>query len=214
MLKSLLFLLLLTLPALAQGAPGGKAPTIPALSPQTAFHQWVEAFISQGSTDAGLDSCLPVVFHGSRLAFDKVKPYRSRRGTATQIKWDGEAIFATADPRVALFYTYNRAPGFSAGINLIGYTSPDRPLTYYLSGGKSQQEAVERLFGNASDPQSCRGYIYVLAKQYFYRESGLGTMECISRDPASNLWRLDIDRRQEVDRLVASGKVLLKWSVD
>lgn len=205
MTTRILLLLLLVLPVLAQ-------PRIPPLEPETGFREWVEAFHAQPPTESGLDSCLPVVFHGSPAAFDLVKPYPSKRGTPTLTRWQGTAIFATADPRVALFYTFNhQVANFHCGIDLIDYTPPSLPVTYYLAGGNSQEEALEKLFGRRSDPDTCRGYIYVLSKQYFYREPGIGTMECISRDPSANLWRLEVNRREEIDRLLQAGRIRLDW---
>lgn len=193
--------------------PGEKGPRIPAVAPGTTFGEWVEAFHAQPPIEAGLDTCLPVVFHGSPTAFDRVKPYRASRGTRTLTRWQGTAIFASADPRVALFYTYNhRVPGFHCGLNLTEYSPPDEPIAYVLTGGSSEAEAMDTLFGRADQPTTCRGYIYVLGKQYFYREPGVGTMECISRDPAGNLWRLEVNRRQEIAALIAAGRLQLSWA--
>lgn len=204
-------LLQLTLLLIVSGAAWAD-PRIPPLQPDTPFSEWVESFHAQPPTECGLDSCLPVVFHGSSASFERVKPYPSKRGTPTLTRWQGTAIFATADPRVALFYTYQRqVPNFHCGLNLIDYTPPSLPVTYYLTGGESLQEALDTLFGRLDQPDSCRGFIYVLSKQYFYREPGIGTMECITRDPAANLWRIEVNRRRELDALVASGRVRLDW---
>jgi hypothetical protein len=199
--------------ALAQASvvPGGRAPFIPRLAQSTSFGEWLRAFAAQGATDAGLDSCLPVVFHGSPLEFDAVHTYHSSRGRRNDLRWEGEAIFATADPRVALFYSYTRVRGIGCGIDLIGYTPPNKPISYFLIGGSSLEDAEARLYGTRDKPETCKGYVYVLNKQYFYREKGLGTMECISRDPKSNLWRLEVNRRQEIDELVTDGSVKLEW---
>ena len=181
-------------------------PVIPALSARTSLVEWETAFRTQ-TLEAGLDSFLPVVFHGSPLKFEQVRPSHSTRLSQGKINWEGDAIFATADPRVALFYTYSRVNGFGGGINLIDFTPPRQPITYYLYGGQDQNEALDKLYGGT-------GYIYALNKQFYYREPGLGKMECISRDPGSNLWRIEVDRRREIDALVASGRVILKWSKD
>lgn len=189
-----------------------EGPTIPAVSDAVTFADWVTAFHAQPPTESGLDTCLPVVFHGSPTAFDKVKPYQARR-TRTLTRWQGTAIFASADPRVALFYTYNhRVPNYHCGFNLAEYTRPDEPVSYVLTGGKSEADAMDVLFGREDEPASCQGYIYVLGKQYFYREPGVGTMECISRDPASNLWRLEVNRRKEIAALMAAGRLRLSWA--
>lgn len=37
-------------------------------------------------------------------------------------------------------------------------------------------------------------------------------MECISRDSNSNLWRLEVDRRREIEEAVKSGSVILQWN--
>lgn len=192
--------------------PGSRPPTIPELKASVSFSQWLQAFQSQGVIDSGLDSCLPVVFHGSPLKFDRVEPYPSTRASQNGIDWKGEAIFATADPRVALFYTYTRVKGFTCGINLRRYTSPVEPVVYHLYGGKSRDEALGELYGRPQQPESCPGWIYVLNKQFFYREQGLGVMECISRDSRSNLWRLEVDRRGEIEAAVKSGSIVLEWS--
>jgi hypothetical protein len=193
--------------------PGERGPVIPRVAPETTFAEWVTAFHAQPPIEAGLDTCLPVVFHGSPAAFDRVKPYRASRGTRTLTRWQGTAIFASADPRVALFYTYNhRVPNFHCGLNLTEYSAPDEPISYVLTGGRSEEQAMNTLFGDPTRPDTCRGYIYVLGKQYFYREPGVGTMECISRDPASNLWRLEVNRREEIARLIQGGRIQLSWA--
>ena len=153
-----------------------------------------------------------LMFHGSEALFDRVEPRPSRRRDSDgTVKWEGSAIFAAMDPRVALHYTGHHGDGFSRGIDLINSTSPDEPITYGLYGGKNLEDALDNLYGDPSVPESCQGHMYLLDKAQFLTEPGLGSMEMVSRDVDSNLGRITIDRRAAIDELVRSGDVRLDW---
>jgi hypothetical protein len=70
-----------------------------------------------------------IVYHGSPCNFERVEPHHSIRSKQGQIMWEGNAIFATHDYRIALFYTHNRNDddNFLAGIDLISPIPSDTP---------------------------------------------------------------------------------------
>ena len=151
------------------------------------------------------------MYHGSSAGFDRVEPRPNRRVNSDgTTKWQGTAIFAAMDPRVGLHYTANRGTGIGVGIDLVNHTAPDEPVSYYLGGGASQEEALDRAYGVAGT-ESADGYLYLLDKSKFVKEPGLGDMEMITRDPEANLFRLHIDRRKAIDELVKSGDVVINW---
>jgi hypothetical protein len=153
-----------------------------------------------------------LMFHGSEASFDKVEPRPStRRDSDGTVKWEGSAIFAAMDPRVALHYTGNHGNGYSRGIDLINPTSPHEPITYGLYGGENLEDAMNYLYGDPNVPESCQGHMYLLDKNRFVKEPGLGSMEMVSRDVESNLGRFTINRRAAIDELVRSGDVRLDW---
>ena len=153
-----------------------------------------------------------MMFHGTAIEFDKVEVRDNKRiGKGGVIDWEGKAIFATFDPRIALHYTAQRRTGVGTGIDLRNVTSADQPMVYSLDGGASKDEALDRVYGRAGEESSV-GYIHLLDKSRFIREPGLGVMEMITRDEDAQLGRLKIDRRKAVDLLVASGAVIIDWT--
>jgi hypothetical protein len=153
-----------------------------------------------------------LMFHGSSAEFESVEARDNRRmGPGGKIDWQGTALFAAMDPRVALHYTANRRTGVQTGINLREFTDPGQPITYFLKGGANLEEAMTKTYGDPADPKSCQGYVHVLDKSKFVHEPGLGVMEMITRDPSANLGRLDLNRRAAIDELVKSGSVLVEW---
>jgi hypothetical protein len=153
-----------------------------------------------------------LVFHGSPSNFEKVQPHYSARYTKGKMMWEGEAIFATPDYRIALFYTHDRSDrNFPAGIDLISPLSSDTPITYSLYGGQSIDEALDHLFGRLDDNDSCLGFIYVLRAESFRWEEGLGTMERISNDSSANVCQLCVHRREEIQKLIDANLLKLDW---
>lgn len=152
------------------------------------------------------------MFHGSSASFDRVEPRSNTRyGPNGTIRWRGTAIFAAPDPRVALHYTWTRRNGVGTGIDLVNHTSPDQPITFFLYGGASKDDALNRAYGRADD-SSGLGHLYFLDKSAFTHEEGLGSMELITRDTDANIGRLDINRRQAIDALVEAGEVNIVWT--
>jgi len=153
------------------------------------------------------------MFHGTSAAFDRLENRPNTRiGDQGRIDWQGSAIFAAYDPRVALHYTGSRSPEVVTGINLRGYTDPTEPMHYYLTGGTSKEDAMNRVYGNPARPESCLGYLHLLRADDFVREPGLGQMEKITREPAADRGQLVVNRRAAVDALVASGDLVIEWS--
>lgn len=151
-----------------------------------------------------------LMFHGTEADFEAVEARPNRRvGMDGKTDWQGTAIFAAADPRVGLHYTARRGQGVSAGIDLRSHTPADQPITYFLRGGESLEDAMTKAYGEGG---SSRAYIHLLDKTRFVHEPGLGVMEMITRDESANLGRLEIDARGAVDALVESGAVKVEWS--
>lgn len=153
-----------------------------------------------------------LVYHGSPSKFEAVEPRLSHRvNLQDEIIWEGSAIFATPDRRIALFYTHNQIAKFLAAVDLISPIEPHEPLSFHVIGGRSQEEALNALYGHKGDPKSCLGYIYLLKADFFCWEEGLGRMEVVSRHIETNLGRKQIDRRQEIDSYVAKGLIQVTW---
>ncbi|MFA5508531.1 MAG: hypothetical protein WC423_24110 [Vulcanimicrobiota bacterium] len=167
--------------------------------------------MEEAGTELGSLSGSGLMFHGTAKRFDAVKASPSKRFGDGRIDWQGTAIFAAIDSRVALHYTANRGTGFFTGIDLRSLTDADRPIVFGISGGASLKEAMTKLYGDPARPETCRGYIYLLDKSKFLHEPGLGIMELITRDPSANIGRLTINRRAAIDELVRDGSVLLDW---
>lgn len=122
-----------------------------------------------------------IIYHGSEKQFDQVKPHPNTRFTNGKAVWEGRAIFGTDDYRVALFYTHNSPRGFSASIDLINYCNKEDPITYFIDGGNSEEEALEALWGSFENSADNMGWIYILDGRKFFKEPGLGQMEVITR---------------------------------
>lgn len=166
-----------------------------------------------GSELSGLPAS-GLMFHGTSAQFDSVEVRPNTRSSAKGIDWKGTAIFAAMDPRVALHYTANRRTGVGTGIDLRGFTEPDQPITFSLYGGANKEEALNRVYGDPANPESCEGYVHLLDKSKFVHEQGLGTMEMITRDPSANLGRLTIDRRAALEKMVKAGSVVINWQAE
>ncbi len=152
-----------------------------------------------------------IYFHGSPTDFEKVEPRPSTRFSGTKVVWDGEAIFATPDFRIALFYSHNHLGPVTGGIDLITDIDKDTPITFDLIGGNDLEDALNTLYGIEGDASS-KGYIYLLDPSYFQWMEGLGSMERVSSDVNANLGRVEIDRRKLIDHFVKSGKIKLVWT--
>ena len=152
-----------------------------------------------------------LMFHGTSAKFDAVEARPNRRTSQGRVDWEGTAIFAAMDPRVALHYTATRGTGIGAGIDLRNPTESNETLTYFLSGGKSKEDALNKAYGNPDTPESCMGYIHTLDKSKFVHEQGLGVMEMITRDESANIGPVTINRRAAIDALVEQGVVDIEW---
>lgn len=206
------------------GAAGASRPSRAhdgSTGQSTAMLQHFQALTNNLATQAGMElSGLAVgglMFHGSAIPFDSVQAMpntRISRGKdgKDSIDWQGTAIFAAMDPRVALHYTARRGSGISAGIDLRNFTHADQPITYGIYGGDSLEQAMSLLYGDPDRPESCEGYVHLLDRSKFVHEPGLGTMEMVTRDESANLGRLTINRRAAIDELVKAGSVRLQWS--
>ncbi|MBX3167728.1 MAG: hypothetical protein KF760_09970 [Candidatus Eremiobacteraeota bacterium] len=107
-----------------------------------------------------------------------------------------EDVRAAMDPRVALHYTAQRSPEVSTGLSLRSYTGPEQPLHISLRGGTSLEDALNKAYGNPSQPE----------------ETGMGCMEKITRDSSADLGQLVVNRRAALDDLQARGLVRWSWS--
>ncbi len=152
-----------------------------------------------------------VLYHGSHLSFDQVKPSYSQRIDGEVVRWQGTAIFATHDERVALFYTHNVIDGYSAGIDLINPIRKEDPIEFTLIGGSSLEEALEKLYGPLEGAGS-EGFIYTMDGAYFVKEDGLGSLEAVAYDPKATLSKKTISRRKEIQHFVDQGLVHLRWT--
>lgn len=153
-----------------------------------------------------------LMFHGTPASFDKLEPRPNQRiGREGQVEWSGTAIFAAMDSRVALQYTASRDREVSTGVNLRSYTSPNQPLRISLFGGDSLDDALNRVYGDPSKPETCVGYIHLLDKSDFVHEPGLGCMEKLTRDSSADLGQIAIDRRAALADLQHRGLVTLDW---
>lgn len=154
-----------------------------------------------------------LVYHGSSQDFDRVMPRANvRKDRNGNVKWKGTAIFATADPRVALYYTGHRLKSITSGINLIDFASPSEPIRLFVEGGHNAEDALDQLYGNVENPQSCTGYIYLLDKSQFVTETGLGKMELITREEGANIGRIVVNRRRLLDHFIQCGLLQFHWS--
>lgn len=151
-----------------------------------------------------------IYFHGSPSNFEKVEPRHSTRFSGTTIVWDGEAIFATPDFRIALFYTHNHLVEVSGGIDLLTPIDKDTTINFTVLGGENLEDALDILFGIKGEPSS-KGYIYLLDSTYFSWMEGLGSMERISTEVKANLGKVEIDRRDLIEHFIRNGKIKLVW---
>ena len=153
-----------------------------------------------------------LMFHGTSVKFDATEARPNRRTSQGKVDWEGTAIFAAMDPRVALHYTADVGTGIGTGIDLRSRTEADEPITYFLDGGESQEDALNKTYGKPDDPESCTGFIHTLDKSKFVHEQGLGVMEMITRDESANIGPVTINRRAALDELVSQGAVVIHWS--
>lgn len=202
--------------------PSGSSPvTDHSGGPSDAMLRHFQALTNNLATQTGVElsglAAGGLMFHGTSFSFDAVEPMpntRLSRGKdgKESIDWQGTAIFAAMDPRVALHYTARRNSGISAGIDLRSFTGADQPITYGIHGGDSLEHAMTLLYGDPDQPESCEGHVHLLDRSKFVHESGLGAMEMITRDASANLGRLTINRRAAIDELVKAGSLRLQWS--
>lgn len=160
-----------------------------------------------------------VVYHGSPELYKTLVPQPNKRMHGDKIYWSGEGIFATKDRRVALLYTAKRRiASFTFGVDLINQTLETEPVTLYLEGGTSQEEALQKFYGTKDKSV---GYIYDLDPSTFTHEQGLGKMEVVSRvNPkfASSPEYPDgvetVNPREELQKYVSEGRMKIEWKAD
>lgn len=153
-----------------------------------------------------------LVYHGSNVCFEIVEARPNTRiDSEGNIAWQGEAIFTSPDYRIALFYTHNKvdSQSYQASIDLISQYKKGEPITYAVFGGESMDDALEALFGIASD--ECNGYIYLLDANFAFSEEGLGKKEQIIISPNAQIGRVELNRRSHIDRLIELGQVRILW---
>jgi hypothetical protein len=73
-------------------------------------------------------------------------------------------------------------------------------------------DAIDKAYGQADQPETCRGYLHLLDAKKFVHEPGLGLMETITRDESANAGKLVLNRRAALDSLIESGAVRIRWS--
>lgn len=152
-----------------------------------------------------------VFFHGSPHSFDVVEPQPSTRFKEERIIWNGTAIFATQDIRIALLYTHDHnKTGYVAGVDLYEDLSAGTPVIFFLYGGSCLEEALDALFGKQDDLSST-GYIYLLDSSFFGWEEGLANNERVSRQLEANLGKMRIDRRALINHYLETGQIALQW---
>lgn len=161
------------------------------------------------------ESNTQVIYHGSSIAFDCPKCCRTARvDSSGTIAWEGEAVFATYDRRIALHYTVNKnVTGYNCGVDLITEITADKPLSLMLFGGTDKEDALNKLYGTieASEPP---GYLYQMNAKFFHHEMGLGAMERISKDPTKPGFLIKVEkinRRKEIEAHIKNGSIKIVW---
>ena len=108
------------------------------------------------------------IYHGSPAKFDIPKSTHSpRMSEEGAIVWDGEAIFATYDRRIALKYTANRIKGYSTGVSLVDEIKANGPMRLIILGGSNKQDALDKLYGTGNEADST-GYLYIMEGVIFF----------------------------------------------
>lgn len=200
-----------------ESAPQGETLSLSAITPANrALCEHLQVLVDNSARQVSSELLsLPasaLMFHGTSVDFEAVEPRPSRRVSDGKVDWEGTAIFAAMDPRVALHYTVSPSSEVGTGIDLRNYTDPTQAITFYLDGGESLEDAMQKAYGDPKNPESCLGYVHLLEKSKFVREPGLGTMEMLSRDESANLGAIVINRREAIDHFVDSGRIKLAWS--
>ncbi len=159
---------------------------------------------------------MAVVFHGSPLSFFCPKRcYSTRSDSNGAVIWSGAAVFATPDRRIALQYTANTFPdnSYTTGVDLITKISEKDPVCIMVFGGRNKEDALTKLYGVQG--VSSTGYLYHMNAKHFYREDGLGEMECIAMDiPQEGFLKTKevVDRRAEIDKYINQGLIKIEWA--
>jgi len=143
------------------------------------------------------------VYHGSPECFETVKAHHStRRSREGKKEWEGTAIFATQDIRIALQYTGKSKPakGYSSGVGLLNKITRMDTVYYHISGGESKSEAFKALYGT----NAC---IYVFNKSNFHWENGLGIMEVIHYGDLVPVERIEFDPSKLIPELEQKNQI-------
>lgn len=151
-------------------------------------------------------------YYGSPDFLNVIKP-------KTYIKHDidGNKIYhsnvvrAFTDKRLALLYSTNYVPGMSIGADLLDCRHINEPIRFTLIGGRSEANALDKLFGKEDDLKESIGYIYILEQDGFAKESGLGCMEAVAHKGISN-WKVEkLNRREALNKYIVKGLVTIEW---
>lgn len=156
-----------------------------------------------------------LVYHGTTIGDLQLVPKPNKRLRDGKVIWSGDGVFATRDRRIALIYTSKRLGHFLQGVNLVDKVSPKEPVTLWVSGGKSEAEAMDNLYGQIGNSV---GYIYMLDDSTFKREKGLGQMEVVSRVVPKYVKTAQypkgiqtVNAREEIQKLVEQGLMKIVW---
>jgi len=157
----------------------------------------------------------PVVsayFYGSSALLKVIKPE-----VYIKLDIDGNTIYhgnvvrAFADKRLALLYSTNNLPGMSIGVDLLDCKNINEPIKFTLIGGRSEEDAIDKLFGKEDNVRGSTGYIYILRLDDFEKEPGLGCMEAIAHKQINN-WEVEtLNRRATLNKYIAKGLVIIEW---
>lgn len=155
------------------------------------------------------------MYHGSPHLFNLPACRKNIRSKDGRIIWEGEAVFASHDRRVALNYTHNKDIGtekYTCGVNLIEETTSEEPLIIYIFGD-NEEDTLSGLYGTGNDANSI-GYLYLMDADFFEHEEGLGSMEKISRTPEKPGFLLEvvqINRRKELESYIKKGLIKINF---
>lgn len=150
------------------------------------------------------------VYVGSCEKQERLSPrIYTRSGPGGATEYQSEVVVAHADYRVAVFYTFNHSRGeVGLAISLLQPIEPNKPVAFYLSGGDSLEDALDKAYGPLDGSP---GYIYSLDPAHFQHEDGMAIQELASHDSFEHPPTQTINRRQEIQRLADSGQIVLKW---
>ena len=153
-----------------------------------------------------------IMYHGSPYLFDSPCCRKNARyGSNGEIIWQGEAIFASHDKRIALNYTFNHdidTTKYTCGVDLTTEVASNEPLIISIYGD-NEADTLNKLYGTGADTDST-GYLYLMNADFFEHEEGLGCMEKICKTTEKSGFLLEvvrINRRKEIDSYIEKGLI-------